>query len=398
MPKPQTLLVLGASTYQCHLIHRARQRGIRVVVVDAYADNPGHEIADESHVVSTTELNDVLRIAKDSEIDGIISPATDVAVTTQAIVADELGLFGPRPSAARILTSKSAFFDYSRELGFAVPQFDCLTSYAPSEVYLPPSPVCVVKPDDSSGSKGVTLVSDPARLTSAIELALHHSSSGRALVQHYEAGFQGTVEGCLLNGEIAFSFVTARHIPAPPVLATAGHTIPSGLSPDQTERVLDDVQKLLTSLSIFDTVFDADFVWSGDEPKFLELTPRLGGNSLSQLALYHCNLSLEDLAIDLALTGTASITEQQPYAGTSKVVLLHSRKGGRLEYDPGRLPAAGKVEGVKRIVLDWDPGKMVSPFMNGRHRFGEIIAQGMTTEAADAAIEQACTTLDLRIM
>ena len=239
------------------------------------------------------------------------------------------------------------------------------------------------------------MVSEPAHFAPALQRALQHSRSGRAVVQHYEVGFQGTAEGCLLGGEIRFSFITQRCLPKSPMVATAGHTMPSGLSPHQTERILDDVKTILTSLSILDTVFDA-----GDEPKFLELTPRLGGNSLGHLARYHCDVSLEDMAIDLALTGATSAAgvESRPYGGTSKVVLLHSDEGGRLVYDPTRLTAAREVDGIRRLVLDCDPGKVVAPFVNGRHRFGEIIAQGPTAEAADASIDRALATLALRIV
>lgn len=397
MRKRQTLLVLGASNYQCNLIQRAKQRGIRVVVVDWSAKNPGHALAEESHVESTTDVSAVLKIARQSKVHGIISPATDVAVETQAIVADKLGLFGPPPRAARLLTSKSAFFDHLDTLGFAVPPFEIITSHSiPNALEKIISRLWVVKPDDSSGSKGITLIDDSGDLAAAVARALEHSRSGRALAQHYEAGFQGTVEGCILNGEIAFSFVTERHLPPPPVVATAGHTVPSSLTAKQINRLLEDVRKLLTSLGILNSVFDADFVWSGDSPKFLELTPRLGGNSLSQLAHYHCGVSIEDMAIDLALTGTTSVFHRPPYAGTSKVVLLHSDEGGRLEYDPTCLSAALAIDGVKRVVLDLDPGSGVSAFSNGRHRFGEIIGQGLTPEDADAAIDAARTALKLR--
>ncbi|GAB3015130.1 ATP-grasp domain-containing protein [Mycobacterium bourgelatii] len=396
MTKHQTLLVLGASNYQCQVISRAKQRGIRVVVVDWSAENPGHSISDESHVISTTDIDAVLEVAEQSKLDGIISPATDVAVVTQAIVANELGLFGPPPAAAQLLTSKSAFFEHLDEAGYAVPPFEVLTSSRKS--FSPPANPCIVKPDDSSGSKGVALIDDPLQVVPAIDRALQYSRSGRAVVQQYEQGFQGTVEGCLVNGEIAFSFVTERHLPPLPVVATAGHTVPSGLSPAQSKRVVDDVRKILTSLSINTTVFDADFVWNADEPKFLELTPRIGGNSLSQLVFYHYGVSLIDIAIDLALTGTVSEIKPQPYAGTSKVVILHSNRGGRLEYELSRLAAACEVDGIKRMVLDWDPGTVVFPFVNGQHRFGEIIAQGRTPDAADLAIERACKEIALRIL
>lgn len=398
MPQGRTLLVLGASNYQCNVIRRAQERGIRVVVVDWSAENPGHAIADESHVASTTDVSRVLHIARHSKINGIIAPATDVAVETQAVIAEQLGLFGPPAATARLLTSKSAFFHYLEKVGFAVPSFVTITSDSlPTEFGHIPSP-CVVKPDDSSGSKGVALVSDSANLAPAVAMALHHSRSGKALVQHYEAGLQGTVEGCILNGEIGFLFVTRRQLPPLPALATAGHTVPSGLSPQQTQRIFEDVKQLLTSLNIFNSVFDADFVWSADGPKFLELTPRLGGNSLSQLVRYHCGVSIEDMAIDIALTGTTAVNDRPPYGGTSKVVLLHSDEGGRLEYNPTALPTALAVDGVQRVILDVDPGTTVSPFANGRHRFGEIIAQGTTPQDAEAAIERALAALELRIV
>lgn len=50
------------------------------------------------------------------------------------------------------------------------------------------------------------------------------------------------------------------------------------------------------------------------------------------------------------------------------------------------------------MVLDWDPGTVVFPFVNGQHRFGEIIAQGRTPDAADLAIERACKEIALRIL
>ncbi|MDP7720890.1 ATP-grasp domain-containing protein [Mycobacterium sp. TY814] len=398
MAKYPTLLVLGASNYQCSVIQRAKERGVRVVVVDWSAENPGHTLAEEAHVASTTDITTVLRIARRSNINGIIAPATDVGVVTQAVVAEQLGLSGPPPQAARLLTSKSAFFDYLLKLHYPVPPFETFVSNPPSGAPTAVSLPCIVKPDDSSGSKGVTLVSHRASFASAIAAALEHSRSGIALAQHYEAGFQGTVEGCLLDGEIIFSCVTQRHLPAPPVVATAGHSVPSGLAPAQIEQVLKDVRNILTSLSIFNSVFDADFVWSGEAPIFLELTPRLGGNSLSQLIRFHYGISIEDMAIDLALTGTTSVVDRPPYVGASKVELLHSEEGGRLEYDPARLRTALAISGIKRIVLDHDPGKMVVPFMNGRHRFGEIVVQGPTRQAADLAIDEARAALLLRIV
>src|SRR5262245_43793251 len=117
----KTLLVLAASTYQLDAIHAAKRAGYRVLTTDNLPTNPGHTIADRSYAADTTDREAVLAIAWAEHIDGIIAPATDVAVPTAAYVADQLGLPGPPLPAAETLTEKLRFRAFLQESGLPCP-------------------------------------------------------------------------------------------------------------------------------------------------------------------------------------------------------------------------------------------------------------------------------------
>ena len=115
-------MVLAASIYQVPAIEAAKELGYRVVTTDNAPSNPGHALADASHVVDTTDLPGVLALAVAERIDGIISPGTDVAVETAAFVAERLGLPGPGTEAARTFTQKRLFRDFLRRAGLPCPE------------------------------------------------------------------------------------------------------------------------------------------------------------------------------------------------------------------------------------------------------------------------------------
>ncbi|CAN5923645.1 hypothetical protein BH11MYX4_BH11MYX4_04620 [soil metagenome] len=104
-----SLLVLGASRYQLEVIQKAKDLGYRVVTTDNVPGNPGHTVADQSFVVDTTDLDQVLEIARREQVIGVVAPCTDVAVPTAAHVSDALGLCGIPFQSARSLTSKLLF-------------------------------------------------------------------------------------------------------------------------------------------------------------------------------------------------------------------------------------------------------------------------------------------------
>ena len=78
--------------------------------------------------------------------------------------------------------------------------------------------------------------------------------------------------------------MTDRLTRPPPHTATAGHLVPAGSRTDTWARLIGLLERVWGRLGVTDGPFDCDFVVALDGTiSLIELSPRLGGNSLSTL-------------------------------------------------------------------------------------------------------------------
>ena len=100
------ILILGAGIYQIPLIKTAKKLGLYTIVASIPGNYPGFQYADKVYYENTTDHEAILRIAREENIDGIVTAGTDVAVITIGRVCDELGLSGLSYEAAQIAANK----------------------------------------------------------------------------------------------------------------------------------------------------------------------------------------------------------------------------------------------------------------------------------------------------
>ncbi|MBP1910299.1 ATP-grasp domain-containing protein [Methanolobus bombayensis] len=202
------IMVLGGSNFQLPLIMRAKEMGLYVISCDYLPDNPGHKFSDEYHNVSTTDKKAVLELSRSLNIDAIITFSSDPAIPTVAYVADELGLSGPSPEAVITLSEKDKFRSLISKLGLNVPGNYVVNSLIIPEEIKNSKSKFVVKPIDSSGSKGITYSSaNENELSHAIEYALQHSRAKRCIIEEYIDGDQIHGDGYLQDGKLIYHYL-----------------------------------------------------------------------------------------------------------------------------------------------------------------------------------------------
>ena len=167
------VLMLGGSLYQTYAIKEAVKMGYYVITCDYLPSNPGHQYAHEYFNVSTTDKEAVLALAKRLNVDGIVAYASDPAAPTAAYVCEKLGLPTSPYKSVEILSKKHLFRKYLVEHGFNVPYAKSYTSYEDAEKDIDSFKLPVmVKPVDSSGSKGINKLVDKKQLKTFFEDAL----------------------------------------------------------------------------------------------------------------------------------------------------------------------------------------------------------------------------------
>lgn len=387
------VLVLGASIYQLDTIIKAKNLGYEVLTTDNVPENPGHKFADRSYNISTTQVQGVLDIAFNEKINGVVAACTDVALPTAAYVSRELKLTGPPLKAVEIATSKSAFRIFLKKNGFLTPDFFVIKSKDDFKELLK-GDKWVIKPDKSSGSKGVYVVSDEVELEKNIKDSFKFSLSGKCVLERFIDGFQGTCEGVLQNGEIVMSLFTDRLTAPLPYTATWGHYVPTKLSKNKQDEVISKLNRIWHLLNVFNGPFDCDFVIENEGIYILELTPRVGGNSLTKLL----KKSIDFDIIEYNLRYVCGEEIKLSYSNQVKpvaVVLLGVLNDGKLNFRTEELNLLKKEDWVWSLSIDYPIGSHIKPFINGRNRIGETVIIGTSRRDIQSKADELINRLQI---
>jgi biotin carboxylase len=310
--------------------------GCRVITCDYVPDNPGHRLAHEYVNVSTTDHDAVLGLARSRGIDGILAFASDPAAWTAAYVAAELNLSGNIPESVRTLTHKLLFRTFLQERGFKTPRFasatDATTALAAAQSLGFP---VMVKPVDSSGSKGVSRVERASEIAAAVAYALQYSRCATLIVEEWieRDGPQIAGDGLVVDGRLAFGCFGDEHFDAACCAhAPIGESFPGQLTSARSEVLSHELQRLFTQLDVRNLVFNLDAMFDRNgELVVLEIGPRAGGNALPQLIRYHTGVDLTDIAVRLALgLPLAASAYAAKASGFHASHIIHSRTAGRL--------------------------------------------------------------------
>lgn len=330
------ILLLGGSAQQVVAIKTAKKLGYYTVLCDYLSDNPGQYVADKYYNVSTTNVDAVYEVAKKEQVSGILPYASDPAALPAAIVAERLGLPTNPSKSVEVLGIKHKFREFLQQHNFASPKtfaFDVNMNAeeVAKNVSLFHFPI-VVKPTDSSGSKGVSIINDLSQLQKSIEVANEYSRNKILIAEEFiERGFPSVIGGDIFvwNGKIElYGLMSCLRGGKGHELVPFGKKKPSLLNFQQNDNVCKELQKLVNALDIKFGELNVEILLDkNDNVHFLELGPRAGGNMIPiQLSdAYGLDLVKENVLAAMGENPQLQINEQ---AGCFFTYVLHSYKKG----------------------------------------------------------------------
>lgn len=328
------LVILGAGHDQLPMYKAARARGIKIIGVDKNNNACSIPFADEFIHISTRDSAGLMKVLGDTRIHGVISPASDVAHETIYELCEHYGLH-MKPSLQSIKASmdKHFFLEEARTLGIDTPKhyksnnFYQLSVMAEKIGY----PV-VVKPVDSSGSKGISCAGDACELEKAFHHAEKNSFKKEVVIEEYIEGTHYSAEMFRKNNRtIIFAISEKKHTGAPGFV-TLRHLIPAKLDRD----VGGEIQAVLGMLSehfcIENGPLNFDFIIQGKKIFLIEMNSRLAGNGMPRLIKKSFGADTYELALKLAMGEEEDIPDG-PLAikQYSALQIIHSSVSGRFK-------------------------------------------------------------------
>ncbi len=338
------ILLLGGSGQQIIAIEKAKKLGYYTVLCDYLPDNPGRLVADKYYQISTTDRDAILKIAMDEDIGGIVAYSSDPAAPTAAYVSEKLLLPGIPYSIANTFCNKHLFRKYLLENRFNVPRTRILSNNSTLNDIKDLSFPVVIKPTDSSGSKGVSVIQFQSDFERAFKKALAISKNGAILAEEFiirdhpdviEAEIfviEGTIKVWGLMNSVRDKYTNP--------LLPAAYSYPLSISKDRLRLVKDEVSRLISSTGVQYGAFNIEMVISKDEKLyFLDAGPRNGGNELPEFISSIAESDLVETTLLSAMGEYEKIKDirldisENGYWG---MIVLHSDKEGtfeRVEYD-----------------------------------------------------------------
>lgn len=392
-------MLLGGIRYLLPVIKAAHEQGYWVITADYLPDNIAHQYSDEYVNVSIVDKEAVFEVAKEKEIDGIMSFGVDPGVVSAAYVQEKMSLpsFGPYESVC-ILQNKDRFRNFLAQHGFNVPKaqgYDSVDSVlADQDIFDYP---VIVKPTDAAGSKGVSRVDKSSQLKEAIDNAFSKSLSNHIIIEDFieKQGCSSDTDCFSENGTLKFVSFNAQHfdIQAENPYVPSAYSWPSTFTKEQEEYLCSEIQRLISLLKMKTCLYNIETrVDTQGMPYIMELTPRGGGNRLCEMLHYATGVDLITAITRYVVGDTISKIEQKPYNGHWAEVVLHANQNG--VFDHIEISKELNAEIVEEDL--WvTKGDKVNAFVGANDTIGTLVLKFETQEQLEKAMNNQSSWLKI---
>ncbi len=389
----ETLLFVGAGRHQAGAIRQARTTGYRVVAFDGDAQAEGLRDADHAHVIDITNPELCLKVAAEHAVDGVLTVATEAGVRGAAYAAEQLGLPGPTMTAATIATDKLLMRRAFAREGVASTSFEACASLAEArDAYDRLGPRVVVKPANSSGSRGVSYVEREHDMAPAFETARRVARTGPVLVETYMSGVEVAVEAFMVDGDFRLLCISDKLRTKQPYLLDLRIDYPSPRPDSECRAIADLAERAARALGVRRAPLHVEIMMTESGPRIVEIAVRGAGfHVFTKIVPWVTGVDTIQAQIELAL-------------GRMPHLEVTTRRAAILDFPvvaPGTLIAVHGTAALDadRNVLFYElfrkVGDTIGALRSGADRVAAICVRGETLTLARAALDDAYHNLKL---
>jgi biotin carboxylase len=211
------LIAVGAGRWQMSGIRAAQGEGIRVLALDGSKSAPGLAVAERFALADIRDPETSIQAVRDSGIRpaGAIAFVSDAGMMTAAALRETFGLPGPDRALALRLTNKCHQRRAWGDAGLPCPEWHCVMNEEQASAAISTlNGTFIIKPSDSAGSRGISVIAPGEDWRAAVAAAFDGSWSGSAIIESFISGAEYTVETFSHHGNaIVLAISEKRKVP-----------------------------------------------------------------------------------------------------------------------------------------------------------------------------------------
>lgn len=393
------VLILGGSRPQFSAVQACQELSYDFMVFDGnsncFATNFINQ--DQFREVNISNKRDVMDALTKlpRKVDGCVSTQTDVAIETQAFVNKELNLIGIKPKHIPMVLDKYEMSLACFKAGILHPKTilynnieDIFKEFSNKKI--------VVKPADSSGSKGVFIIdlmdkSFKVKLDQALKESIIYSPSKKILIQEFIEGLEVGAQYFHLRNMNSPFIMHDDQLGGPHSNVPIGHSMPCEIHSSLIEQSKKTIENFLTFNNLPQGPYNIDFIIKDNKVYLIEIGARVGATCLQEMTYEHLGFNLIKEQIKLICGKPVSVKlKQNPLPVASRMVF--SKKVGICEKID--LPDLHKIEQKMNVTfeefkIDIKKGDKLKGFNSGRDRLGFMVVSSDKIQNCFNAINRA---------
>jgi carbamoyl-phosphate synthase large subunit len=275
--KQKKIMILGAGQMQVPIIKKCNELNLCTIAVDFDNKAPGFKYSDLRIFLSTHDKEGVLKEAKKLNIDGVLT-TSDFPVRTVAYLSEKLNLNGLSQRSALISTDKYLLREILKEKKLNYPKYVKVIGINDlSKIDFFPA---IIKPIDSSASRGVKKVNTKEELYNEYEISKSFSTNGIVIVEEYINGKEYSIESISVNGKHKIIAITEKITIGKEngYFVEYAHKLPAELNTLNCNLILKTTNDGLTAIELENSLSHTEIVISNKKAYIIEIGARLGGD------------------------------------------------------------------------------------------------------------------------
>lgn len=392
----KSILIVGAGFGQVPAIEASKKIGIESIVVDKNPYAVGSKIADIFYNIDIIDKEGVLAIAKKHNISGVMTMQSDLPVPTIGYINDKLNLNGVSFEVANFCSNK---LETRKRLEnkSSQPKFEIISSLddafvATKKIGFP----CVIKAPDSSGSRGVTKVSNIEDIEKAYYEAFKFSRQSSILIEEFVEGLEFGAQTFSVDGKCVSIFMHGDTMSAPPYMIPVGHSFPFNLINEQAKKLaITDIRHAIEALGVKNGPANVDLIldFKTNRVKVIEIGARIGATCLPELIYYHTGINWVEQTILNAVGEKVNLNPK--YYKPVAARILESPSDGVFQ---GYSIEGSEAENqILELEITAQKGDHVNRLRKGTDRIGKVLAYGNTSKEAEVLIEKLLQKIHIQV-
>ena len=293
-------LVLAGGIAQVALIEELKRRGYRTLLADMNPACVAAGVCDEFCPVSAMDVEGIKQLARERDIDMVLTACADQILVAEVEVCQALGLRTYLDlDTTRKVSDKHYMKDVFLRNGIPTSRYAVLDRFEDEKLTGLSYPL-VVKPVDAYSARGVRKCRNREEVQKFLAEAIQISRSKTAVVEEFVDGRELTVEAFVCRGKATVLCIGSKQKLKDGGFVLSGSLYPADLSPELREEIGQTTQKIADAFHLKDSPININMITDGNHAYVLHegILPEIGELKAENRYLMTCYLYCSDGVLD----------------------------------------------------------------------------------------------------